>query len=71
MADRTTIESGDDRLMEQQTDDAMGEADPKTPEALLGEDSFGDGAAVNAEQPKIVDSPSNSVNGADPADTTG
>jgi hypothetical protein len=56
MADKNTDKTIDD-VMEVQTDDAMGELDPKTPEDMMGERSLGDDAAVNADEPKIVDLP--------------
>jgi hypothetical protein len=43
------------KLMELQTDDAMGHVDPKTSVDLLGKRSLGDDAAADEDGPKIVD----------------
>jgi hypothetical protein len=62
MADAEAGATVDERLMELQTDDAMGKVEPETKDNLLGEKSLGDGASVGAGDPKIVASPSNSAN---------
>jgi len=43
------------KLVELQTDDAMGQVDPKSPVDLMGKHSLGDDAAADEDGPKIVD----------------
>jgi hypothetical protein len=55
MTNEASDKTVDEKLMELQTDDAMGEVDPKQPEHLMGRKSLGDEAAASAGEPKIAD----------------
>jgi len=61
MTNQGADKSVDDKLMELQTDDAMGAVDPKQPENLMGRSTLGDDAAATAGQPKIADQTSGSM----------